>query len=544
MQRPPFFDRYSQKLSELVPYIDIEELSEQQLWIIHLIYVIGHSRAQIPRIWKQHFGSSLSIEALCTCIKRTGFSYYWEKGMGGGKNEYLCKSDLKLLASEVKEHFHISTVYDVNAICDEAYLLKMERVKKAVDFFTLIKAYQYAEHYSKKLHDETISIPTRQWVNGIIDKLQAKLVYPVFIDSRRFLSCTVANVEDFFYVATPLLNETPIELIFTADETMISGCRKQKVVIPDDSRIFFTMSELELPHMTAMCTVNVIGDKPPLFIILKNLKKIPSELESLVHSSKAWIASTNNGWMDRNSFLMYALHFIAWLSCYREGLPSRIKDHSALLILDGHRSRENPLALELFTFYNIKVLILPSHMTHILQMFDVSLASPLKTLFSKLLRQLLQNKDFLLNAGSNETSKLRKAQIEAFVEAWDITATKSKCISAAAAVGINPVNAEKPKQSKWVKDALSPEQQRIVEERQRARQDIFNISNKEITKPENIDAIREMVQKSGKFPFLVRHLNEFDFMSLIGEAFFNRATSRMLASCQRYGQMNFIDLYK
>ena len=115
--------------------------------------------------------------------------------------------------------------------------------------------------------------------------------------------------------------------------------------------------------------------------------------------------------------------------------------------------------------------------------------------------------------------------------------------SAAAAVGINPVNAEKPKQSKWVKDALSPEQQRIVEERQRARQDIFNISNKEITKPENIDAIREMVQKSGKFPFLVRHLNEFDFMSLIGEAFFNRATSRMLASCQRYGQMNFIDLY-
>ena len=45
-----------------------------------------------------------------------------------------------------------------------------------------------------------------------------------------------------------------------------------------------------------------------------------------------------------------------------------------------------PIALELLAAFNIKVLVLPGHITHILQLFDVSLAAPFKRKYTDLFR--------------------------------------------------------------------------------------------------------------------------------------------------------------
>ena len=78
------------------------------------------------------------------------------------------------------------------------------------------------------------------------------------------------------------------------------------------------------------------------------------------------------------------------MSLYRQTLQANIRSHRALLILDGHASRECPIGLLLLRNAKIDVLTLPGHTTHVTQMFDVILASPLKTEYTKLLNKLLK----------------------------------------------------------------------------------------------------------------------------------------------------------
>ena len=123
-----------------------------------------------------------------------------------------------------------------------------------------------------------------------------------------------------------------------------------------------------------MLAANVIGDGPPPFVILSELKNLPSELEQFVASQQIYVGSTKSGYMTREMFTFWVICFINWLSYYRLTLPEAIRSKKALIICDGHTSRENPLALCLLRKANIAVIVLPSHTTHVLQMFDVGLA--------------------------------------------------------------------------------------------------------------------------------------------------------------------------
>jgi hypothetical protein len=52
-----------------------------------------------------------------------------------------------------------------------------------------------------------------------------------------------------------------------------------------------------------------------------------------------------------------------------------------LLIIDGHKTRLNLTAALIFWLSGIDVLALPTHSTHLLQLFDVAIAGPLKIAF-------------------------------------------------------------------------------------------------------------------------------------------------------------------
>lgn len=99
----------------------------------------------------------------------------------------------------------------------------------------------------------------------------------------------------------------------------------------------------------------------PLFIILPNLVKTPEELIGFQERGQAIFASSNNGWQTRDSFLWFAICFINYLSFYRKKLNENIRDKKALLIVDGHKSRECPIAIQLLKQHNIELFVLPAH---------------------------------------------------------------------------------------------------------------------------------------------------------------------------------------
>jgi hypothetical protein len=54
-----------------------------------------------------------------------------------------------------------------------------------------------------------------------------------------------------------------------------------------------------------------------------------------------------------------------------------------LLIIDGHKTRLSLLAAVFFELNGIDVLMLTAHSPHLLQMFDVAVASPIKAVFKQ-----------------------------------------------------------------------------------------------------------------------------------------------------------------
>lgn len=65
----------------------------------------------------------------------------------------------------------------------------------------------------------------------------------------------------------------------------------------------------------------------------------------------------------------------------------------------------------------IDVLVLPAHTTHITQMFDVCLASPLKSTYSKIFDTLLNEVAFTDNSPSI-ISKIRRCALAAIISSW------------------------------------------------------------------------------------------------------------------------------
>ena len=136
---------------------------------------------------------------------------------------------------------------------------------------------------------------------------------------------------------------------------------------------------VDIPHITAMCCCNLIGDKIPLFIILNSLKKLPNDLKKYEETGDAIFSSTSSGWQTRDTFLWFAICFINWLTIYRLKLDKTIRNSPAILIVDGHKSRECPVAIKMLKQKNIKLFVIPANTSHVTQLFDVGIGSPMKS---------------------------------------------------------------------------------------------------------------------------------------------------------------------
>jgi hypothetical protein len=155
--------------------------------------------------------------------------------------------------------------------------------------------------------------------------------------------------------------------------------------------------------------------------------------------------------MTQQAFLMYANFLADELYAYRRSVPLGTEDHRFLLILDGHSSRLPFEAIRFLDEQGIDVLVLPAHCTHILQAFDVGLASPLKTRLIEFCEQtnFILNENNVLELSESLLSlrwlgEKRRLLFQAFLWAWDEIASMKNITSAFITVGMVPLNPQSP----------------------------------------------------------------------------------------------------
>ena len=477
-------------------YLAAEDFSENQIRILEY-RMDGETYESIQNLMNVHTGYNTTPKHISTCLLRSSIGLPWDYAEIKGNSPYLCTADLQELKNIVNTAAELGSALDTWEVLDESARLKGQRVLYAMEFLDQINC----PELKKKLAEQDIYTPSRTWINGIIDDLGAKIKNRRFIDPKRLEACSYTVINSFYATfGSKLQNVHPL-LMFNADETMVETKSRRKVLVPDNIRQAIEAGFPEMPHITGMMCANVFAAGPPPLIILEDRKTLPEELKDLVFSNKISVGSTSNGYMTRDMFLIWTILFINWLMSYRLTLPADIRESRAVLIIDGHLSRENPLACLLFRKAFVDVIVLPSHTTHVLQWFDVGLAAPLKRYFSskfkKNLKESCNNPALTSNA-----AKYRDAAIRTFVDAWSATCTPSNCMAAAKATGMYPFNPNAVRDSVFVRN-LTPEEQRRYDAREARNARRVTISNKLLTDAQLIiDLANQINAVPGRFSHL------------------------------------------
>lgn len=497
-------------------YLCVDSFSDNQKAIINL-KAEGKTYKEISETMKAQKNLNIFAPNISKCLKLSSMGYLWDLHMKPGAKPYLCDKDFASLKDSVQEAAMLGAAMDPIEVLDEAYKLKGERIAYAIAFLRHIKSYELLT----KISEKEMKPPCRSWINGVLDQLDAAIKNRRQIDPERILACSTTVVNAFYIMFSNIIRSVPPWLLFNADETMVETNIKTSAVAPRNMPVI-EAGYPTMPHITGMMTQNVLGTPVPPFIIVSDLRRLPDELKELVFAQLIWVGSSTNGYMTRDLFLLWTINFINWLSHYRLGLPSHIRDERALLLLDGHTSRECPLALLLMRRANIDVVVFPSHCTHVMQLFDVVIASPLKSRFSSCFRKVLlakqeENDSLPEDQRLSNAAVFRYSAVWAFVDCYRSTATTLTCMSGARKTGIYPFNPNEVTSSPFVRD-LTPEEQQVVDLRNQRNVNRLSISCKLITDANCIVEISNSVGRNPKFAHLClqqQYLN-MSYTALVG----------------------------
>jgi hypothetical protein len=149
--------------------------------------------------------------------------------------------------------------------------------------------------------------------------------------------------------------------------------------------------------------------------------------------------------MTESLWTYYALVFCAQIGHYRSTFPADVRDQDLVLIIARDKSRLNLIAAVIFLLNGIDVLALPAHSSYFLQMFDVAVATPLKTAFKQELDRSIP--DFARRGGGNRNNaqRLRSVLVKGFLNGFWKGATPGNIVAAGfEATGVFPFNPEVP----------------------------------------------------------------------------------------------------
>jgi len=176
------------------------------------------------------------------------------------------------------------------------------------------------------------------------------------------------------------------------DESSFHWDMKSKVIKKkSQKRAKFCQDETINNHITGVFPISYNGICPVPLVIMGSLNNVLKILQKFEKDRKALIRNNSCGFMTKEIFFDYCIHFIDFIRNKQNENYFSLNE-PILLILDGHISRANVAALVLLRNENIHFLTLPSHLTHILQPYDVGIAQSLRSSFKKILRKIYRSK--------------------------------------------------------------------------------------------------------------------------------------------------------
>jgi hypothetical protein len=214
-----------------------------------------------------------------------------------------------------------------------------------------------------------------------------------------------------------------------------------------------TRAQEKLPHLTGVCTFSASGYVCKPIVILKNLKNLKRLDDLQEHVNFCTSAS---GWMNRELYTYFAIQFSHEMSHYRMNLPPELQEEPILLLVDGHTSRLSWRANMILNINNIQVLTFPGHCSHVLQPFDVGVASPLKAAFKDAFPRF-RNEVFkgIGQVPRQKTALLRRTLVLTFIEACHRAMSPANCASGFGAAGLFPYDPFAPMSAKFTMETTA-----------------------------------------------------------------------------------------
>ncbi|KAK8854426.1 hypothetical protein M9Y10_016988 [Tritrichomonas musculus] len=123
---------------------------------------------------------------------------------------------------------------------------------------------------------------------GVCNTLETELCTPQKVEINRLIAGTPENIKMLIDVFSPIITQYKPPLIFSSDETMLQLNLKRKVFKKSSKQKLVIPDNLNLPHITATCCCNIIGEKMLLFITLPSLVKLPQDLIDISENGKAF----------------------------------------------------------------------------------------------------------------------------------------------------------------------------------------------------------------------------------------------------------------
>ena len=164
-------------------------------------------------------GKSYYHRHISACLLRSAMGLHWHLGQDPGDNPYLCPQDLIALKETINSA-ELGSPMDAMEVLDEAYKLKGERLAWGVDMLTTLKC----SELNSQLTNIQFEPPKRQWLNGVLDELEAQIRNRRYIDPKRLEACSYEVIDTFFISFSSKLQSFSKYLMFGADETMVSTC--------------------------------------------------------------------------------------------------------------------------------------------------------------------------------------------------------------------------------------------------------------------------------------------------------------------------------
>ena len=235
---------------------------------------------------------------LTACILALGKGCaYWNHFNYEPTQSYLSRRDSELLSKTIQLHDEANIPLDVAAVTDEAFKLKITRL--CMGRALLIQ--MNCEKLAGQLLADAKEPPSNSWVTTFVHlhRLSIRNSRTICID--RILGCRKEIIRDFFTRNKEILEATPPQLTYFADETMLNGMKCVRVVVPENERRSFDV-EHEFPHITAMCCNNAVGHALRPFVLLPKLKTPTPDIRCLSESRDVFIVANNSAWMTIHAF--------------------------------------------------------------------------------------------------------------------------------------------------------------------------------------------------------------------------------------------------